>query len=260
MAISDKTKATLKEVGVSKDELGEIGQAFADRLINSDDSRWVHLAKFILPDGLVDSIKGMYAVAMALQAEAFVLDAINARLDKTGVGLHLTTLSVDGIKSDVDRFAANYINAKLGTSLTGIRNLSKDQLLEGLGQVMAQRINSEAGTTITNIFPVARLRQELSYAVIDQVDSEVDATGAVLTRAGKAMLKDRLLKKMAGYTPPPTPSTKMTEVELAENRAKQKKYRMTHKAIYVNTAKLEAAMAASGMTASELRDSFGLGD
>jgi hypothetical protein len=233
---------TARELGIDKEQLGRLGESLAQRLINTPDTKFTRIARELLPDWVVDGLFNTIAIGLALQSEVFVLDAVNSIFRENQIDLQLTSLRSEDIKNDMDRFAANYINAKMETRLIGIKKLTKDEVFEELGRVIAIRINSEAGSNISNIFPVKKFREEFSAAVVDQINNTLSDDGAVMTRYGKRELKEKLLKGMTGYAPPPQ-ATSTPESVLASNRLKQKKYRQTHKAVYFTLDKIAEAEA-----------------
>ena len=168
--------------------------------------------------------------------ESIILDKLNERLNAAGVPLTFTSLSNNQtIKNDIDAALAGVLNDKLGTNLTGIKSLSKDQIFEGIGEAVAQKINTQTGTTITNIYPVEVLRTQLGAAVAAQLDVNTVGAGSILTMQGKQQVRDAVMGAVELYVPqtPSVPTFGRSAYDMARNRAKQKKYRMTHKAIYV---------------------------
>jgi hypothetical protein len=185
---------------------------------------------------IMNAITDTLAVAFAtLSGEAFIVSKINEKLEDAGLSLRLTNLKKEDVKSDVDRFAADYVNSKIGTNLTGIRSLSKDQILEAVGEQVAQRLNAQAGTTITNIYPVDVLRDQIGAAVVAQLDVNTVGAGSILSMTRKQQVRDAVMGAVELYVPQTSgaPTLGRSAYDMARNRAKQKKYRMTHKAVYV---------------------------
>jgi hypothetical protein len=182
----------------------------------------------------VQSIIVQWVTTLAFKE--FITLVVNGLVEESGMGDKLkfrNILDQKMLRDDLDRGFANMINAKLGTSLTGIQGMTKDEILQELGGVFAQRINAEAGTSITNIFPVARLRSELGTAVIDQLDAATVNTGSIITRDKVKQLKDKVAAGLSAYVPPNAPLGSISDARRSANRAAQKKYRQTHKAVWV---------------------------
>jgi tRNA(Ser,Leu) C12 N-acetylase TAN1 len=162
---------------------------------------------------------------------------IERKVEGYGVqGLRLTNLGDRAaVIDDLDAFAAVQINAKLGTNLRRLRGSTKDELLEEVGRVIADRVNTETGSKIVTMYPVAKLRDELGTELIRQFDNRGRlAEGGLFPINRVLQTKAAFLKQVQIYKPVDAPvRTDAEELKAAANRARQKKYRRTHKAVYV---------------------------
>lgn len=162
---------------------------------------------------------------------------IERKVEGYGVqGLRLTNLGDKAqVINDLDAFAAVQINAKLGTDLRRLRGSTKDELLEEVGRVIAGRVNAETGSKIATVYPVAKLRDELGTELMRQFDNRGRLADGGLFPTNRVMqTKAAFLKQVQIYKPVEAPvRTDAEELKAAANRARQKKYRRTHKAVYV---------------------------
>jgi hypothetical protein len=164
----------------------------------------------------------------------WLTDVANYRIASAGIDGLVFDDIFDAKKSanDVDKFVARYINHKIGSDLTGVKSMTRDELLTELGSVVARRLNAEAGTSITNVHPVSNFRAQLGMALVAQLDTSVIGAGSLLTAQQVQAVRLAVARGMDGYRPPKAPSAS-TPAQLASNRARQKKYRDKHVAVWV---------------------------
>lgn len=165
---------------------------------------------------------------------AIVTDYVNGSLSDAGLSLRFTNItSSEAIKDDVDKFAAERVNAKAGTSFTSLKSLDREEFLTGVGAVVADRISSQTGARITNIYPVEKLRQELGTELARQFDGPAAglSPGALFPQAAIALVERKVWARFDGYKPPREPAD---GAKAAKARERQKKYRRTHKQVWVS--------------------------
>jgi hypothetical protein len=165
--------------------------------------------------------------------KAYLTSIVNKRIDSAGVDglLFEDIFDAERLKRDVDKFAAFMINEKIGTTLTGVKSLTKNEVLDNIGLVVAQRINADAGTALSNVFPLANFREQIGMSVAAQLDTGITGAGGFLTASAAAAVRDAVAKNMNGYRP--AKASKSTPSQLASNRARQAKYRKKHVAVWV---------------------------
>ena len=165
----------------------------------------------------------------------FATNWTNARLREAGIDAQFTNLlNVDAINNDVDKMAAQRVNAKIGTEFTSLKSVGRDDALKEVGRVMGDRINAETGANLQTIWPVEKFRDELGTELMRQFDAGVDLpSGSLFPHNRLVQIQAALLKNMAGYVPP-TGREPADPVKAAKNRDRQAKYRRSHKRVWVN--------------------------
>jgi hypothetical protein len=185
-------------------------------------------------------------------AGAFVTDKVNARLADAGLSLRFSNVfDKDKLRDDLDRFAAERVNAKAGTNFVSLKKIDKEGFLVGVSQVLAERVNTETGSKIQALWPVERLRSELGTELVRQFDSGADlAPGALFDRASVAMVQAKLAKKLGSVAQAPNvpgdaspgttfwgpPRDERHALERAKARVRAAKYRRKHRQVWVKNS------------------------
>ena len=165
--------------------------------------------------------------ALTLQMGPLATGFANDRLSAAGINLQFSDVTdLEAVKIEVDGFAADVINEKVGTNFDSIKEITKDEALSELGRVLSERISSELGVEIV-VWPVQALRDSVKAAVIEQVqsniggllpDGAVEAVDlAVLVRLGLNKAADGLFM---------TPERRR---KLAQGAERQRRYRLNNK-------------------------------
>ena len=177
----------------------------------------------------------LFAVIYAyMRSDSFhgaVTELINQQLTRLEIDLQFRDVfDADKLREDLDKVAAQRVNAKAGTNFTTLK-MNREEFLTEVGRVMADRVNTETGSNLATIWPVQRLRDELGTELLRQFDGSVDLNpGALFPRARVLQIQAAIERKMVGYRPPVPP---IDDLVAAKNRARQKKYRRTHKQVWV---------------------------
>lgn len=167
----------------------------------------------------------------SLNFRQFVTDKVNAKLASVNLDVFRDILDKDKTIEDLDRALSLRINTKAGTHFTTLKNITRDDFLAEVSKVLADRVNAETGANIQAMWPVQRLRDELGTELLRQFDDSVDLpAGALFPRERVLQIKGKLTRGLAGYRPA---EDLKTDVKNAQNRARQAKYRRTHRQIWI---------------------------
>ncbi|MCX7902776.1 MAG: hypothetical protein N2483_10965 [Burkholderiaceae bacterium] len=171
---------------------------------------------------------------------AYVTALVNSRLENRGVDFRFSNvLDPQAMRADVDAYAAQRLNVRAGTSFTSLANVTRDEVLEQVGAVLAARVNHETGSNLAALWPVERLREELGTELLRQFDSNVDLpNGALFPRHRVEQIQAAIGRRLGKYQAPTVgpwgpPRDESHELQRAKARARQAKYRRTHRAVWV---------------------------
>lgn len=184
----------------------------------------------------------VYQVLEGDGAAGWVTGKVNEKLSDAGVPLLFgNVFDIPRVKSDVDRFLAQRINAKAGTNFSTIQGLTRDDFLGEVGRSIAGKVNSETGANIASVWPVAVLRKELGTELSRQFDPGVDlGSGALFKRDILEKIERRVYAKFVEKNPSPVgnfwppPNNEKEAARRSKGRARQQKYRKSHKLVWVD--------------------------
>lgn len=171
---------------------------------------------------------------------AYVTGLVNSRLENRGIDFRFSNiLDPQALRADVDAYAAKRLNMRAGTTFTSLANITRDEVLEQISAVLAARVNHETGANLAALWPVERLRDELATELLRQFDSTVDlAPGALFPRHRVEQIEAAIGRRLGKYQAPPDPvwgppRDASHELQRAKARARQAKYRRSHRAVWV---------------------------
>lgn len=204
---------------------------------------------------------GTAAIAALLAAEsvsdwldsdsgwALLSDQLNARLSAAGVDLEfppfnpLTEAGRAVVKSTIEGYAVQRVNAKAGTQFATLAGVTPDSFLVEAGSVLAKRINNETGASFASVWPVENLKSELHSEVLRQFDNRGRYAPGALFKPGvldgvKAKIAAKHPELMQQVNPPidggmwGPPATEKIAQRRAAGRIRQQKYRRTHQQVW----------------------------
>lgn len=186
----------------------------------------------------------VYQVLEGDGVAGWITEKINEKLTASGVDLQFRNVfDFPKTKEDVDKFAAARVNAKAGTNFQGLAALTRDDFLSEVGKKIAGQINTATGSNITSVYPVATLRDELGTELSRQFDPGVDlGNGALFPRDKLVRIEQRVYARFAAQHPTPVGNywgpapTPEAAAKRAKGRARQAKYRRTHKLAWISKA------------------------
>jgi hypothetical protein len=186
-------------------------------------------------------IAAVYQVLEGQGAQGYITEKINNRLSAAGVDMSFgNVFDLQQTKSDVDKFVAERINAKAGTNFQAVSTLTRDEFLEEVGRKIGSQVSNATGANILTVYPVERLRAELGTELQRQFDPGVDlGNGALFKREILAGIEQRIYAKFkAQQSGPlnsfwPPPNDEKHAARRAKGRARQAKYRRSHKLAWV---------------------------
>lgn len=160
------------------------------------------------------------------EALEHILGGINNLTER--YGLTLTALNPDAIRQDLDKFVTLKMNENLGTEFETLDGLGREEVLTEVGRVLAVRVNAASGSHIDNLYPPEDLPNKIGAELIRQLETGEDGfiPEATIQEVHRVVMED-----LPGYVPPVLPAD---AGKAAKSRARQKKYRRTHKQIWIN--------------------------
>lgn len=174
---------------------------------------------------------------------------VNTRLSAAGIDLVFPTFNPftdEGqavVKSTIEKYALDRINAKTGAEFTSLADLNQDTFLEGVGQLLAKRVNRDTGANLTSVWPVEHLKEQLRVEVVRQFDNRGRYAGGALFKGNTLA---RIREKVAAKHPALMAQVKAVqsggmwgpaknEAERKRREAglvRQQRYRQTHQQVW----------------------------
>lgn len=176
-------------------------------------------------------------------------DQLNKRLSAAGLDLQFpvfnptTQEGQDIVKSTIEKFALDRINAKAGTNFTNITGLTQENFLGEMSGVIVAKINTQTGSNLGAVWPVEKLQDNLKTEVLRQFDNRGRYAGGALFKVGTlSKIKEKIAAKhpalmaqvkkqeAGGYWGPPRDEKERLRREAGKER--QRRYRATHQQIW----------------------------
>lgn len=184
--------------------------------------------------------QAIYEVFEGEGVQSYITGQVNDRLAAANVPLNFSNVfDLEAVKSDIDRVVADTVNAKVGTNFQSIKDLSKDEFLEGVAEPLLARINAETGAQLSAIWPPDAFREAIAAELERQLAG--DGLGGLIPEASIEKIQIAVGKKLGYlYDPRPSPNIWGPPVDDAhalkrsKARKRQEKYRRNHRLVWVS--------------------------
>lgn len=207
------------------------------------------LASIPLAIAAINSAEAVSDWYQSGQGWAVLSDQLNKRLAAAGLDIEFPPFDPttdEGravVKSTIERYVLDRINAKAGTEFKTVEGLNQDTFLTEAGRVLAGRVNNETGSNFAAVWPIEKLQDELHTEVMRQFDNRGRyQPGALFTAGTLEGIKEKVAAKhpelMAQVNAPidggqwGPPATEKIAARRAAGRIRQAKYRRTHQQVW----------------------------